>query len=113
MARQVIDVKITDHSADVLAELKRRIPVALQAIGQECEGYAKADCPVDTGRLRNSLTHEVRENENAVYVGTNVEYGVYVEYGDYAHTVGKKHFLRDAAADHSDHYKSILEAALN
>ena len=43
------------------------------------ENTAKQDCPVDTGQLRASITHEV---EGLVgVVGTNVEYAVYVEYG--------------------------------
>ena len=67
---------------------------------------------VDTGRLRNSITNKVVENELAVYIGTNVEYAPYVEYGDMRHKVGKKHFLRDAAADHTDHYEQIVEAIL-
>jgi phage gpG-like protein len=65
---------------------------------------------VDTGRLRNSISHEVVEND--VYIGTNVEYAPYVEYGEYKHTTGKNHFLRDAATNHSEHYKKIMEAAL-
>ena len=93
MAKMTIDVK-EDNTGKVLATLTQSLTVALEAIGQEAEGYAKADCPVDTGRLRNSITHKVKPTEKAVYVGTNVEYGVYVEYGDYAHETGKKHFLR-------------------
>lgn len=108
-----INLEITDHTAEVLQELGQKMSTVLSAIGQECEGYAKDNCPVDTGNLRNSITYEVNESEKAVYVGTNVEYAVYVEYGDYTHKVGKSHFLRDAAADHADHYESILRAALD
>lgn len=109
---KVISVRIDDHSAAVTAAMKNKILLGLESIGQEAEGYAKDDCPVDTGRLRGSIAHKVIDSEDAVYIGTNVGYGVYVEYGDYAHTTGKKHFLRDAAATHSDHYKAILEAVL-
>ena len=47
------------------------------------EGDAKRMCPVDTGRLRASITHEIERSGDEVIgrVGTNVEYGVYVEYG--------------------------------
>ena len=93
--------------------MKEQVNNALKAIGQTAEGYAKDDCPVDTGRLRNSIANEVFEEENAVYIGTNVEYAPYVEYRDNAsHQTGKAHFLRDAAANHGDHYSAILEAAL-
>lgn len=43
------------------------------------ENAAKQNCPVDTGQLKNSITHEVTDNEG--YVGTNVEYAPYVEFG--------------------------------
>lgn len=110
----IIDMKIDDHTKEVLDMLYyTKLPEALKAIGMECEGYAKANCPVDTGRLRNSITHEVKLADRAVYVGTNVEYAERQEFGDYHHKVGKKHYLRDAAADHADHYKEILKAALD
>jgi phage gpG-like protein len=44
----------------------------LVAVGLTLEGYAKLLCPVDTGRLRISITFDVRDN--TVYIGTNVEY---------------------------------------
>lgn len=110
---KIVDVKIDDHSAEVLAAMTQQVAVALESIGQEAEGYAKDNCPVDTGRLRNSIAHKVVDSEKAVYIGTNVEYAPYVEYGDKAtHKTGGAHFLRDAAATHGEHYKAILEAAL-
>jgi phage gpG-like protein len=36
---------------------------------------------VDTGNLMNSITHEVNEVELSVRIGTNVEYGPYIEFG--------------------------------
>lgn len=109
---KVVDVKIIDHSDEVIRAMRDKVLLGLESIGQEAEGYAKDDCPVDTGRLRNSIAHSVVDTEDAVYIGTNVEYAPYVEYGEYKHTTGKNHFLRDAAANHGDHYKAIMEAAL-
>ena len=43
------------------------------------ENDAKSKVPYDTGNLRNSITHEVIGNEG--FVGTNVEYAPYVEFG--------------------------------
>ena len=43
------------------------------------ENEAKRKCPVDTGQLRASITHNVSEGTGVV--GTNVEYAPYVEYG--------------------------------
>jgi len=47
---------------------------ALTASALVVEGTAKNLAPVDTGNLRNSITHEVESNE--ARVGTNVEYAV-------------------------------------
>lgn len=109
---QIQSIKIeNDHSAEVIAAMKDQVKLAMDAIGIEAEGYAKDECPVDTGRLRNSISHKVDGTD--VYIGTNVEYAVYVEMRDKAqHNVGKAHFLRDAAAGHGDRYSAILEAAL-
>ena len=43
------------------------------------ERDAKKLCPVDTGRLRSSITHEIEGMTG--YVGTNVEYARAVELG--------------------------------
>lgn len=111
---KITSVRIeNDHTDEAIAAMKEQVLVALRSIGQTAEGYAKDDCPVDTGRLRNSITNQVVDEEKAVYIGTNVEYAPYVEYRDNAtHQTGKAHFLRDAAANHGDHYSAILEAAL-
>lgn len=105
-------VEIEDHSKEFLSAMRQQVLLGLETIGQEAEGYAKSDCPVDTGRLRNSIAHKVIDDENSVYIGTNVEYGVYVEFREATHKTGKAHFLRDAATTHSDHYQAILKAAL-
>ena len=106
-----MNIQITDNSPAVLAELKDRIPLVMGAIGEIVEGYAKEDAPVDTGRLRNSITHQTEGNDE--YIGTNVEYAVYVELIDrYHHTNGKAHFLRDAAITHGDELKAVAEAIL-
>ena len=111
---KVINIQVkNDHTAEAIAAMKQQALLALEAIGQEAEGYAKEECPVDTGNLRNSIAHEVIDQEPAVYIGTNVEYAPYVEYRDKAsHTTGNAHFLRNSVTNHVDHYKQILEAAL-
>lgn len=49
----------------------------------DIEREAKRLVPVDTGRLRSSITHDVTEKIGEVTgrVGTNVKYGPFVEYG--------------------------------
>lgn len=120
-----------DNSKEVKAELDRKIQIALKMIGERAEEYAKKDCPVDTGRLINSLTYATatengagkgagkdskphgKPEKDSVYIGTNVEYAEYVEFNEIAHhNVGRAHFLRDAAATHGKEYKNIAQNVL-
>lgn len=113
MAR-ITSVEIANNKTEeVLEAMKEQVLTALASIGQEAEGFAKDECPVDTGTLRNSISNYVSEEEKTVYVGTNVKYAPYVEYRDNArHEVGNAHFLRNSVTDHTDYYKEILDAAL-
>ena len=136
----MIDVKVETHADLFKDAVKEAVEAALEAIGLQAEGYAKANITaagrVDTGELRNSVTHQVEESEQAVYIGSNLEYAIYNEVGTgiYAKggggrkdpwvyvddkgvghwTVGMKpiHFLKDAAADHGDEYRQIAEAVM-
>lgn len=61
-------------SGEIAKDLQRR---ALQV-----DRAAKRLCPVDTGRLRSSITNELGNDGGLVAViGTNVEYAPYVELG--------------------------------
>lgn len=97
-----------DNSALVLAALDQRKAQALLAVGAAAEGHAKAITPVDTGRLRNSISHAAAGD--AAYIGTNVEYAPYVEFG----TVHNKahHMLKRAATEHGAEYAAIVKAAM-
>lgn len=83
---------------------------ALEEIGLAAEGYAKRLCPVDTGRLRNSITHVTSYGAKAVYIGTNVEYAAYVELG--TRRQKPQPYLRPAATEHGSTYRSILKKNL-
>ena len=67
------------NKAEVLKSIEQAKNRALESIGLFVEGDAKLRCPVDTGNLRGSLTHEVKSDH--VVVGTNVEYSAMVEKG--------------------------------
>lgn len=73
-----MEVVIKDNSGEFLKALPEQLEQALAAIGLTAESYAKQECPVDTGRLRNSITNAVRADEKAVYIGSNVEYAAFV-----------------------------------
>lgn len=72
-----------DHTAEVIAAKNAAVERALEMIGIKVENYAKELCPVDTGNLRNSITHQV-DGEGAtatVTIGAGAEYAPYVELG--------------------------------
>lgn len=98
-------IEVIDHTAEVMREYDRSKNAALEAIGIAAEGYAKLLTPVDTGRLRNSISHAVSGND--VYIGTNVEYAPYIELGTVRYT--GKHMLKRAAAEHGETYRQIME----
>lgn len=104
-------VEIREDNARQIADaIDQALAKALEEVGLVAEGYAKNACPVDTGRLRNSITHQVRPSEKSVYIGTNVEYAPYVELG--TSRMKPQPFLRPAAADHEGTYKKIFESNL-
>ena len=79
MAKDLGGVVFEDYSADVLNEFHDAVLRALERCGEQAEGYAKDLAPVDTGNLRNSISHTVDEDEPAVYIGSNTSYAPYVE----------------------------------
>lgn len=97
-----------DNTEEVLSALDKAIEQGLEAIGLSAEGHAKKETPVDTGRLRNSISHAV--DDKAAYIGTNVEYAPYVELG--AQGRKGKHMLQRAATEHTAEYKRLLEEAM-
>ena len=113
MAKNSMSIRLVDHSDEVVGEMLKKAMLGLTSIGEEAEGFAKDECPVDTGNLRSKISNKVVDSEKALYVGTNVEYAPYVEFGENkSHKVGKAHFIRDSIATHGERYKNILEAAL-
>ena len=97
-----------DNTDEVLAALKMAKKRGLEAIGLTAEGHAKKETPVDTGRLRNSISHAT--DDEAAYIGTNVEYAPYVELG--ARGREGKHMLQRAATEHADEYKRLMEDSM-
>lgn len=116
----------TSNVGAVLSATDVAVLRALEKMGGKAETYAKKLCPVDTGRLRASITHKYAGNETEL-VGTNVEYAPFVELGHdqevgrYVPAIGKrlvashvdgKPFIRPAVEDHAAEYKKIAEDEL-
>lgn len=62
-----------------MTNLEAEIKKALTKCALLVEADAKQNCPVDTGSLRSSITHQVYADY--AEVGTNYSYAPYVEYG--------------------------------
>lgn len=130
-------VNFTDNSKEVLDAFQEAAVRALEKCGLVAEGYAKKEAPVakeNGGRLRNSISHKVDPDEPAAYVGTNVEYAPYVEFGTgkyvaggrptpwvYQDDEGNWHwtrgneaqpYLKPAVANHARQYRGIIESEL-
>ena len=122
------EVSFESHLDEILQNLDQdKIPRILETMGLVAEGYAKRLCPVDTGNLRNSITHDSDMSDHSSVIGTNVEYGKYVELGHrqdpgrYVPAIGKRlvadhvapqPFLRPAVEDHKSEYKNIAESIM-
>ena len=109
-------MSVTFHSNAKQAKdaAKQAMMIGLEICGGVAESYAKRLCPVDTGNLRNSITHQ-QINDHTEVIGTNVEYAPYVELGHHTSSgslVAPRPFLRPAAENHGDEYKAIILDAL-
>lgn len=137
------DIKIENHAGEVLAEVNRRVPVILEAVGLEAEGNAIKEITemeaVDTGRLRNSITFATAERQGqantqpAQKSGGKAEpadyemhgtpeagacyIGTNVEYAPYIEKGRKgmkgRPFLQNAVANYKDRYIEIMKDGLS
>ena len=122
-----------DNTDAVIRACRAQIKKALEECGLTAERYAKEKCPVDTGNLRTSITHQM-DGDNKVLIGSNVEYAPYVELGTgkyadggrktswvYEDSKGNWHmtngqkaqpYLKPALANHTDEYAKIIRENL-
>lgn len=96
----VAHITFEDGTKETIEQIKKNRDVALIESAIVMEGNISIRCPVDTGHLRQSIGRKVRlydksvsgekkndgldsypPNEGEAYIGTNVEYAPYVEYG--------------------------------
>lgn len=73
------------HGKAVLARIRGASRQGLEAaavvVEREAKGNIRAKDIIDTGNLLGSVSHELLDDR--ARVGTNVEYGIYHEYGTY------------------------------
>lgn len=103
-------------------QVQKTLETGMKAIAAQAEGNAKReittlvyDTPpsptyVRTGALRNSITHDYKRDEMAAYVGTDIEYAPYVEFGTVR--MPERPFLRRAVLNYVKEYQTLLTDAL-
>lgn len=138
------EVKIERHTDEVKAAMVDHVTRALEMVGLEAEGDAKLELEndprrIDTGRLRNSISHTVGDDADsgrAAYIGTNVEYAIWVHEGTgkyaaegggrqtpwvyvgedgkthFTHGIKPNRFLRNAIEKNGQKYKDIIESEM-
>ncbi|MBR0340675.1 MAG: HK97 gp10 family phage protein [Oscillospiraceae bacterium] len=104
------DVRVEDHTDEYKKAMAVAVNNALTKIGGLIEGEAKDELEnsprrVDTARLKNSITNKV--DGDVVYIGTNVEYAIYVHEGTRRMTPNR--FLRNAVERNEDQIVKIIE----
>jgi len=108
-----------DNSPAAKSQMAANVIKALTAMGiknqeivtkiiTEGPGYFRP--PVDTGRLRSSMTYQVDEQNEVVIVGSNVEYAPYVHEGT-SRMTGRP-FLKDSLENYRDDYNEIATKIL-
>ena len=123
-----------DNTKSILEILKESSKTALTAVGMQAvtDVISKGDFPVDTGLLRNSITFAISgespaigsysadkgtgngsyqgtapdDRDPTVYIGTNVEYAKYVQYG--TSKMKARDFLMAPLRANLGKYKEIL-----
>ena len=97
-----MSVTFISHKQDVLDAVQKAIDRGLEICGGMAEGYAKRLCPVDTGRLRNSITHQQYDEKTEGEIGDDVR--------DYRGHEPKA--LREEAVDDARHSADVPAFAM-
>lgn len=113
---QTVSFKLIDNVDLVKRSTQASINAALQAIGAHIADEAADELEnnpkrVDTGTLKGSMSHSVALDENAVYVGTNVDYGIYVHEG--TRRMAPNRFLKNAVEHNADQLPRYFEEHLD
>lgn len=114
MAIKVAEVVIDDYSKEALEAKEAAVRLFLEEAGLHLEGQAQRELEnaprrIDTGTLRNSISHA--PGKDYVDVGTNVEYGIYVHDG--TRKMDANRFLRNALDRNAEQLREKLKQALS
>ena len=103
--------RLESNLPQVMGMFEQNKRKALDAVGLDTSGRAKEITPVDTGRLRSSLTWQ--RNDTSVDIGTNVEYAIFVhEDLDAFHRVGEAKFLTKAVQRNEGRIRDLIRRGM-
>ena len=131
------NITVVSHVGEVKDQFEKALETALEKAGMKCESHAKMYCKPhgpSTGDLRDTIYHDVVKEEEAVYIGSDLDYSIYFELGtgkyypggrptawvyqdakgEWHRTEGQppKPFLKPALERHADEYRKIFEKVL-
>lgn len=94
----------------VIGEVRQKMFSGMKTACLLVERDAKIGCPVDTGRLRGSLTNEIESKAKDIVgrVGSKVKYAPYVELG--TSKMPAQPYLRPALHKNESRIKKLLGA---
>lgn len=105
------DVTLELHIDELNEKIQQALIDGLDAVGRDAASTAARFAPYKTGALRNSITNAVNPEEPAAYIGTNLDYAVYQEFG--TSRISGKHFLKAGATLHAADYQKWLQQRLD
>jgi len=113
----MIEMQIEIDDKRVKEMLKKMNPAIQQALlrflkkaGSIIKSSAKANAPVDTSRLRGSISSRP-EGIRQVIIGPNVDYGIYQEFG--TKYMKAQPYMRPALEDNIDNVRDIFIREIN
>ena len=106
------EVSVSFNTDEVTDEYSKAVEGAVKTAAILVEGAAKRNCPVDTGRLRGSITNEVVAGRDGILgrVGSNVDYSRFVELG--TSKMSPQPYLRPALRNNQSKVEAIIQEAI-
>ena len=79
----VDDANVSKNLSGFRENLYQNEYECLEKVCLRLESEGRKNCNVDTGMLRDSITHVIEETQNTLigYIGSNIEYAPYIHQG--------------------------------
>lgn len=99
-----VDITYDGGLSDIADRLENDMENIILSAGERVKSSAQSLCPVDTGRLRDSI--EVSAEGNRAVISANTDYAAYVEFG--TSKMPPKPFLVPALIENADAIGEIV-----